>query len=185
MRLTRQYRVAAVLPSVFIVAAFVWLSVGIATVARQAIAVRVEASSIMNSAASGPEISQLPTGRLASAASRLRVATENPRWRLVTAAPGLGPIASLISELAIDLNEASRNLDQAVESTLSRGAGETLDPDRSLPAAADGFEAAGEHAHELAGKPVLRPLARSLRQLADGSGQLASQLRGASLGSSG
>lgn len=163
------------------VAALVWLSMGIASVARQAIAVRVAASSIMNSAASGPKISQLPTGGLVSAASRLRVATEDPRWRLVTAAPGVGPIASLITELAIDLNKASRSLDQSFESTLSQGAGETLDPEQSLRAAADGFEAVGEHAHELAGWPVLRPLARSLRQLADGSDQLASQLRAAAL----
>ena len=165
--------------SILVLAALVWLSLGAASVAKHALAVRAEASAIMATPDSDSAFPPLDISNLAISANSLQQATESPQWRLLAATPGIGNIASLVSHLAADLNDATQNLSDIFREPLSTYSSNTelVDTDQRLERAATKLDAVSAHAHELAGQAVLRPISRSLRQLANASAQFAALLR--------
>lgn len=165
--------------SILVLAALVWLSLGAASVAKHALAVRAEASTILTTPGSDSALPPLDISNLAFSANSLQQATESPQWRLLAATPGIGNIASLVSHLAADLNDATRDLSDIFDESLSTSSSNTelVDTGERLEKVATKLDAVSEHAHELAGQAVLRPISRSLRQLANACAQFAALLR--------
>ena len=179
MWLAQRFRVATVVVSVVVAAALIWLLLGIASVARHALTVRATASNLLSGAAADANSLAFSIDGLTSATGNLRSGTEASQWRIVTTLPGVGPNAVLVTNLAMELDKASQDLSRAVE--LSSDAGGNPDDASavkdSLASAAVHFDAVSEEAYALAGQPVFRPIARSLRDLARGSASLSTSLR--------
>ena len=144
---------------------------------------RAEASTIMATSSSDSQLPPLDLNDLALSANNFQQATESAQWRLLAATPGIGNIASLVSNLAADLNDATQDLSDIFGGSPSTSSSSTelRGTDERLERAATKLDAVSAHAHELAGQAALRPVSRSLRQLANSCAQFATLLRDTTL----